>query len=116
MHYGESLTRVESVSNSSDLLSIGNLLVMSTPGIESLLLQSFRLSNDIITSIWIRSLCLQEALSSKGCMEDLQLGVESYQKKLNLTRPDTDGTLNNVRTALDDILKRIGMKYLPQTY
>ncbi|GJS55977.1 hypothetical protein Tco_0629339 [Tanacetum coccineum] len=83
----------------------------------------------------------------------LQLGVKSYQKKLNLTRPDTyksdlkrlptysaypnprgfiyqnkdkknklmlidelhkfsDGTLNDVRTALDDILKRIRIKYL----
>ncbi|GJZ75212.1 hypothetical protein Tco_0639677 [Tanacetum coccineum] len=89
-------------------------------------------------------------------VEDLQLGVESYQKKLNLTRPDTyrsdlkrksayttysnprsfiyhnkdkknrlmhidelhkfsDGTLNDVRSVLDDILKRIRMKYLPQT-
>nr|GEX41754.1 hypothetical protein [Tanacetum cinerariifolium] len=89
-------------------------------------------------------------------MEDLQLGVESYQKKLNLTRPDTyrsdlkrkeayiiysnprgfiyhnkdkqnrliridelhkfsDGTLTDVRTALDDRLKGIWMKYLPQT-
>ncbi|GKE39949.1 hypothetical protein Tco_1463354 [Tanacetum coccineum] len=89
-------------------------------------------------------------------VEDLQLGVESYQKKLNLTRPDTyrsdlkhkstytaysnpkgfiyqnkdkknrlmridelhkfsDGTLNDVRSALDDILKRIRMEYLPQT-
>nr|GEV13018.1 hypothetical protein [Tanacetum cinerariifolium] len=89
-------------------------------------------------------------------VEDLQLGVESYLKKLNLTRPDTyrsdlkrkegniayfnpkgfiyqnkdkqnrlmrvdelhkfsDGTLTNVRTALDDRLKGIQMKYLPQT-
>ncbi|GJV79215.1 hypothetical protein Tco_1515085 [Tanacetum coccineum] len=89
-------------------------------------------------------------------VEDLQLGIESYQKKLNLTRPDTyisdlkrksayttysnpkgfiyqnkdkknklmhidelhkfsDGTLNDVRSALDDILKRIRMEYLPQT-
>nr|GEZ66527.1 hypothetical protein [Tanacetum cinerariifolium] len=89
-------------------------------------------------------------------VEDLQLGVESYQKKLNLTRPDTyrsnlkrkeaytaysnprgfiyhnkdkqnmlmridelhkfiNGTLNDVRTALDDRLKGIQMKYLPQT-
>nr|GEW96394.1 hypothetical protein [Tanacetum cinerariifolium] len=88
--------------------------------------------------------------------EDLQLGVESYQKKLNLTKPDTyminlkrkeaytaysnprgfiyqnkdkqnrlvridelhkfsDGTLNDVRTALDDRLKGIRKKYLPQT-
>nr|GFA65887.1 hypothetical protein [Tanacetum cinerariifolium] len=54
-------------------------------------------------------------------MEDLQLGVESYQKKLNLKRMDTyrsdlnDGTLNDVRTALDDRLKGIRMKYLPLT-
>nr|GFB70615.1 hypothetical protein [Tanacetum cinerariifolium] len=82
--------------------------------------------------------------------------VESYQKKLNLTKPDTyrsdlkrkeaytaysnpkgfiyqnkdkqnrlmridelhkfrDGTLNDVRTALDDCLKGIRMQYLLQT-
>ncbi|GJU69162.1 hypothetical protein Tco_1255421 [Tanacetum coccineum] len=82
--------------------------------------------------------------------------VENYQKKLNLTKPDTyrsdlkrreaytaysnprgfiyqnkdkknrlmridelhkfsDDTLNDVRTALDDRLKGIRMKYLPQT-
>nr|GEX62770.1 uncharacterized mitochondrial protein AtMg00810-like [Tanacetum cinerariifolium] len=87
-------------------------------------------------------------------VEDLQLRVESYQKKLNLTNPDTyrsdlkqkeaytaysnqrgfiyknkdkknrlmwidelhkfsDGTLNDVRTALDDRLKGIRMQYLP---
>ncbi|GJY97797.1 hypothetical protein Tco_0514707 [Tanacetum coccineum] len=86
----------------------------------------------------------------KRRVEDLQLGVKSYQKKLNLTRPDTYrsnlkilptysaypnpkgfiyhnkykknklmhvdklykfsvGILNDVRTALDDILKRIGV-------
>nr|GEW85879.1 hypothetical protein [Tanacetum cinerariifolium] len=89
-------------------------------------------------------------------VEDLQLGIESYQKKLNLTKPDTyrsdlkrkeayisysnprgfiyqnkdkqnrlmridelhkfsDGTLTDVRTALDDRLKGIWMKYLPQS-
>nr|GEU63269.1 hypothetical protein [Tanacetum cinerariifolium] len=89
-------------------------------------------------------------------VQDLQLGVESYQKKLNLTKPDTyhsdlkckeayiaysnpkgfiyqnkdkknrlmridelhkfsDGTLTNVRTALDDRLKGIRMQYLPQS-
>nr|GEW64720.1 hypothetical protein [Tanacetum cinerariifolium] len=88
--------------------------------------------------------------------EDLQPGVESYQKRLNLTKPDTyrsdlkrreaytsysnlkgfiyqnkdkknglmridelhkfnDGTLNEVRNALDDCLKGIRMQYLPQT-
>nr|GEV13982.1 hypothetical protein [Tanacetum cinerariifolium] len=89
-------------------------------------------------------------------VEDLQLGVESYQKKLNLTKPDSyrsdlkhkeaytaylnprgfiyqnkdkknrlmridelhkfsDGTLTDVRTALDDRLKGIQMRYLLQT-
>nr|GEY37879.1 hypothetical protein [Tanacetum cinerariifolium] len=42
-------------------------------------------------------------------VKDLQLGVESYLKKLNLTKPDTDGTLIDVRTALDDRLKGIKM-------
>nr|GEV03183.1 hypothetical protein [Tanacetum cinerariifolium] len=89
-------------------------------------------------------------------IEDLQLGVESYQKKLNLTSSDTyrsdltrkeaystysnlrgfiyqnkdkqnrlmqidelhkfsDGTLTDVRTALDDHLKGIQMKYMPKS-
>nr|GEW30784.1 hypothetical protein [Tanacetum cinerariifolium] len=43
-------------------------------------------------------------------VEDIQLGVESYQKRLNLTKPDTDGTLNDVHTALDDRLKGIRMR------
>ncbi|GJX11411.1 hypothetical protein Tco_0201270 [Tanacetum coccineum] len=88
-------------------------------------------------------------------VEDLQLGVESYQKNLNLTKPDTfrsnlrnrtaytaysdpqgviykdqnnrnrlmrtdklhkfsDGTLNDVRTALHDIASGIRMEYLPK--
>nr|GEX68815.1 hypothetical protein [Tanacetum cinerariifolium] len=90
------------------------------------------------------------------CVEDLQLGVESYQKKLNLTKPNTyrsdlkckeayitysnprgfiyqnkdkqnrlmqidelhkfsDGMLTDVPTTLDDRLKGIWMKYLPQS-
>nr|GEX23204.1 hypothetical protein [Tanacetum cinerariifolium] len=89
-------------------------------------------------------------------IEDLIPRVESYQKKLNLTNPDTyrsdlkrkeaytaysnprgfiyqnkdkqnrlmrndelhkfsDDTLNDVQTALDDRLKEIRMRYLPQT-
>ncbi|GJZ51171.1 hypothetical protein Tco_0605686 [Tanacetum coccineum] len=88
-------------------------------------------------------------------VEDLQLGVESYQKNLNLTKPDThrlnlkrmtlytaypdiqgiiyedelnrnrlmrsdelhkfsDGTLNHVRTDLNDIATGIEMDYLPK--
>nr|GEX30805.1 hypothetical protein [Tanacetum cinerariifolium] len=89
-------------------------------------------------------------------VKDLQLGVESYQKRLNLTKPDTyrsnlkrkeaytaysnpqgfiyqnkdkksrlmridelhkfsDGMITDVCTTLDDRLKRIRMRYLPQT-
>nr|GEU72593.1 hypothetical protein [Tanacetum cinerariifolium] len=89
-------------------------------------------------------------------VENLQLGVKSYQKRLNLTKLDpyrsdlkrkeaytaysnphgfiyqnkdkrnrlirinelhkfSDGTLINVRTALDDRLKGIRMQYLPQS-
>ncbi|GKB79427.1 ribonuclease H-like domain-containing protein [Tanacetum coccineum] len=87
----------------------------------------------------------------KRRVKDVQLGIESYQKKLNLTKPDTyrldlkrktpytvysnprgfiyqnqdkknrliridevhkfsDDTLNDVRSALDDTLKKIQMK------
>nr|GEX04428.1 hypothetical protein [Tanacetum cinerariifolium] len=92
----------------------------------------------------------------QGKLSNLTLGVKSYQKRLNLTRPDTyrsdlkrreaytaysnprgiiyqnkdkenrlmridelykfsDGTLNDVRNALDDRLKGIQMQYLPTT-
>nr|GEU69475.1 hypothetical protein [Tanacetum cinerariifolium] len=74
---------------------------------------------DIEDIMFTRSIAIQQRV------EDLQLGVERYQKKLNLTKPNTlmridelhkfsDGTLNDVRTALDDRLKGIRMKYLPQ--
>ncbi|GJY67719.1 hypothetical protein Tco_0470701 [Tanacetum coccineum] len=103
-------------------------------------------------------LCIQDYQSAviQRRVEDLQLGVKSYQKKLNLIKPDTyrpdlkrreaytaysnprgfiyqnkgrknrlmridelhkfsDGTLDDVRTALNDRLKGIRMQYLPQT-
>ncbi|GJY91175.1 hypothetical protein Tco_0506371 [Tanacetum coccineum] len=46
---------------------------------------------------------------------------QNKDKKNKLMRIDelhkfSDGTLNDLRTTLDDILKRIKMKYLPQTY
>nr|GEV04797.1 copia protein [Tanacetum cinerariifolium] len=83
-------------------------------------------------------------ISVKDMMKSSPICVKSYQKKLNLTNSDTyrfdlkrkeaytaysnprgftyqnkdkqnsDGTLNDVRTALDDRLKGIRMKYLPQ--
>nr|GFC53038.1 hypothetical protein [Tanacetum cinerariifolium] len=114
-----------------------------------LLLVQGKLSN-LTVEERLRSIVIQRHV------EDLQLGVESYQKKLNLTRPDTyrsnlkrreaytaysnprgfiyqnkdkknrlmridelhkfsDGTLNDVRNALNDRLKGIRMQYLPST-
>ncbi|GJY36436.1 putative reverse transcriptase domain-containing protein [Tanacetum coccineum] len=74
------------------------------------------------------------------CVEDLQLGVESYQKNLNITKPETfrsdisnitpytaynnpqgiiyqdkyDGTLTSVRDVLHDIASNLRMDYLPK--
>ncbi|GKB36904.1 hypothetical protein Tco_0881846 [Tanacetum coccineum] len=58
-------------------------------------------------------------------VEDVQLGVESYQRKLNLTRPQRsylgietdeiykfyDGTLQLVHTTLLDRLKNLSLRY-----
>nr|GEZ03744.1 hypothetical protein [Tanacetum cinerariifolium] len=109
-----------------------------------------RFAFNVSLRMFTRSIVIQRHV------EDLQLGVESYQKKLNLTRPDTyrsdlkckeayiaysnprgfiyhnkdnknrlmqidelykfsDETLTDVHTALDDRLKGIQMKYLPQS-
>nr|GEW18621.1 hypothetical protein [Tanacetum cinerariifolium] len=205
---GESRIGGANVNSSIDLRSIGNLLEMSAPNVESSLSQSFKSSNGITTSIWIwitvrtdddklykfkegdfKRLRIQDIedmlflmvqgkltnLTVDECfafnvslrmftrsiviqqrVEDFQLGVKSYQKKLNLIKSDSyrsdlkckeaytaysnpirfiyqnkdkqnrliridelhkfsDGTLNDVRTALDDRLKGIRMQYLPQT-
>nr|GFC29582.1 hypothetical protein [Tanacetum cinerariifolium] len=109
-----------------------------------------RFTFNVSLRMFTRSIVIQRRV------EDLQLGVESYQKKLNLTKPDSyrsdlkrneaytaysnprgfiyqnknkknrliridklhkfsDGTLTDVRTALDDRIKRIQMQYLPQS-
>ncbi|GJZ17032.1 hypothetical protein Tco_0553155 [Tanacetum coccineum] len=109
-----------------------------------------RLLFGVSLRMFTRSIVIQRRV------EDLQLGVESYQKKLNITKPDTyrsdlkrrdayiaysnprgfiyqnkdkknklmridelhkfsDGTLDDVRTALNDRLKGIRMEYLPKT-
>ncbi|GJV29434.1 retrovirus-related pol polyprotein from transposon TNT 1-94 [Tanacetum coccineum] len=109
-----------------------------------------RLAFNVSLRMFTRSIVIQRRV------EDLQLGVKSYQKKLNLTKPDTyrsdlkqkeaytsysnprgfiyqnrdkknrlisidelykfsDGTLNDVRTALNDRLKGFQIKYLPQS-
>nr|GEY55379.1 hypothetical protein [Tanacetum cinerariifolium] len=109
-----------------------------------------RFAFNVSLRMFTRSIFIQRRV------EDLQLGVESYQKRLNLTKPDTyrpdlkqrkaytahsnprgfiyqnkdkknrlmridelhkfsDGTLNDVRNALDDRLKGIRMQYFLTT-
>nr|GEV43812.1 reverse transcriptase domain-containing protein [Tanacetum cinerariifolium] len=124
-----------------------------------LLLAQGKLTNVTVKVCFALNVSLRMFTRSIGIqqrMEDLQLGVKSYQKKLNLTKPDTyisnlkrteayiaysnprefiyqnkdkqnrltridelhkfsDGTLNDIRTDLDDRLKGIQNKYLPQT-
>ncbi|GJR42101.1 hypothetical protein Tco_1310204 [Tanacetum coccineum] len=144
MHYGESLIGDTNVNNSMDMLLTWNLLVMSTPNAESLLSQSFKLSNDTATNIWIGS----PFLTNLNVEDRLAFGVslrmftrsiviqrldayttysnprgfiyQNKDKKNKLMRIDelhkfSDGTLDDVRTALNDRLKGIRMEYLPKT-
>ncbi|GJS86418.1 hypothetical protein Tco_0769054 [Tanacetum coccineum] len=108
-----------------------------------------RFALNVALRLYTRRIVIQERV------EDLQLAVESYQKKINLSRPDSyrsdlrkmtpytayhniqgiiyqdvndinrlvrtdelykfsDGTLNHVLTALNDIATGIQMEYLPK--
>nr|GEW62858.1 hypothetical protein [Tanacetum cinerariifolium] len=127
-----------------------NMLLLLIQGKLTNLTIEKRFAFNVSLRMFTRSIVIQR------CVEDLQLGVESYQKKLNLTKPDmyrtdlkrkeaytaystprgfiyqnkdkqnrliqidelhkfSDGTLNDVRNALDDHLKGIRMKYLPKS-
>nr|GEX38960.1 hypothetical protein [Tanacetum cinerariifolium] len=88
---------------------IEDMLLLLVQGKLTNLIVEERFAFNVSLRMFTRSIVIQRRV------EDLQLGVESYQKKLNLTKPDTDGTLIDIRTALDDLLKGIRMKYLPQS-
>nr|GFD43631.1 hypothetical protein [Tanacetum cinerariifolium] len=128
------------------LQDIEDMLLLLVQGNLSNLTVEERLAFNVSLRMFTRSIVI------KRRVEDLQLGVESYQKKLNLTKPDTyqpdlrrreaytahlnprgfiyqnkdkknrlmrinelhkfsNGTLNDVRNALDDRLKGIRMQY-----
>nr|GEX30739.1 hypothetical protein [Tanacetum cinerariifolium] len=131
------------------LQDMEDMLLLIVQGKLSNLTVEERFAFNVSLRMFTRSIVIQRRV------EDLQLGVESYQKRLNLTKPDTywsdlkrreaytaysnprgfiyqnkdkknrlmridelhkfsDGTLNDVRNALDDRLKGIRMQYLPQ--
>ncbi|GKC31685.1 hypothetical protein Tco_1038979 [Tanacetum coccineum] len=85
------------------------------------ILYRFKEGDDVVDfaialRMFTRSLVIQKRV------EDLQLGVESYQKKINVTKPDTTrpdlrksyGTLTRLLSSLEDITKNIEMEYLPK--
>ncbi|GKE53503.1 hypothetical protein Tco_1488659 [Tanacetum coccineum] len=124
------------------------LLLLVQGKLTNLILEE-RFALNVALRMYTRRIVIQERV------EDLQLGVESYQKKINLSRPDSyrsdlrkmtpytaypdiqgiiyqddmhrnflmhtkelhkfsDGTLNYVHTALNDIATRIQIEYLPK--
>nr|GEX57586.1 hypothetical protein [Tanacetum cinerariifolium] len=102
------------------LQDIEDMLLLLVQGKMSNLTVEERFAFNVSLRMFTRSIVIQRRV------EDLQLGVKSYQKRLNLTKPDTlmridelykfnDGMLNDVHNALDDRLKGIRMQYLPQT-
>ncbi|GJY77434.1 hypothetical protein Tco_0482550 [Tanacetum coccineum] len=136
--------------NRLHIQDIEDMLLLLVQGKLTNLTVEERLTFNVSLRMFTRSVVIQRRV------EDLQLGIQSYQKKLNLTKPNTyrsylkrmeaytaysnlrgfiyqnkdkknrlmcidelhkfsDGTLNDVQTALDDLLKGIRMKYLPQT-
>ncbi|GJR99105.1 hypothetical protein Tco_0315614 [Tanacetum coccineum] len=82
------------------------------------------LSGDDVSDFAIALRMFTRSLVFQKRVEDLQLGVESYQKKIKVTRPQTtisnelykfsDRTLTGLQTSLDDITKNIRMEYLPK--
>ncbi|GJQ91878.1 hypothetical protein Tco_0003017 [Tanacetum coccineum] len=101
---------------------IEDMLLLLVQGKLTNLTVEERLAFNVSLQMFTRSIIIQRRV------EDLQLAYSNprgfiYQnkdKKYKLIRIDelhkfSDCTLNDVRTALDDRLKRIRIKYLPQT-
>ncbi|GJR57488.1 hypothetical protein Tco_1499650 [Tanacetum coccineum] len=82
------------------------------------------LSGDDVSNFTIALKMFTRSLVIQKRVEDLQLGVKSYQKKIIVTKPETTKsdirkrnpyrTLTGLRTSLDDITKNIRMEYLPK--
>ncbi|GKC92106.1 hypothetical protein Tco_1157548, partial [Tanacetum coccineum] len=77
---------------------------------------------DMILNLWSSTKMFTRRIVILKRVEDLQLGVKSYQRMLKrnrLMRLDElykfcDGTLTDVRSVLDDITKNQRMEYLPK--
>nr|GFA04706.1 hypothetical protein [Tanacetum cinerariifolium] len=166
MPTGEHITGDQNVRDSMNMLPTWKRLKMSIQNTGSLMLPVSRSWSSLVINIWKRLLFEDRKISYTSFekigyiviqerVEDLQLTVERYQKKINLSKPDTyhsdlkkmipyttyrdiqgiiyqddmdknrlmrtdelhkfsDGTLNHVRTTLNDIANGIQMEYLPK--
>ncbi|GJU76919.1 hypothetical protein Tco_1273989 [Tanacetum coccineum] len=98
--------------NRLHIQDVEDMLLLLVQGKLTNLTVEERLTFNVSLRMFTRSVVIQRRV------EDLQLG--NQDKKNILMRIDelhkfSDGTLNDVRTALNDRLKGIQMKYLPQT-
>ncbi|GJR38658.1 hypothetical protein Tco_1214342 [Tanacetum coccineum] len=101
------------------LQDIKDMMILLVQGKLTNLNVEERLAFSVSLRMFTRSIVIQRRI------EDLQLGVESFiyqnkDKKNKLMHIDklhkfSDGTLDDVRTALNNRLKGIRMEYLPQT-
>nr|GEW29413.1 hypothetical protein [Tanacetum cinerariifolium] len=105
----------------------GDFLRLQINDIEDMLLLMVQnrltnLSGDDIADFAITLRMFTRSLVIQKRVEDLQLGVESYQKQINrnkLIRSDelykfSDGTLTRLLSSLEDITKNINIEYLPK--
>ncbi|GJV07542.1 hypothetical protein Tco_1345198 [Tanacetum coccineum] len=150
------IENIKDVYSRHKIIVVTSLKIMKYFGyshLEEIILTNLNLEEwyalNVALRMFTRRIVIQERV------EDLQLGVKSYQKKINLKKPDTyhsdlrrmtpytaypdiqgiiyedeikrnrlmrtdelykfnDGTLNHVRTALNDIATGIKMYYLPK--
>nr|GFB61893.1 hypothetical protein [Tanacetum cinerariifolium] len=95
--FGEFLTGGKNVSSSMGLQLTGNLLSMYTPRGGSSLSSNSRLWNGKLSNLTVEEhfafnvslRMFTRSITIQRHLEDLQLGVKSYQKRLNLIKPDT---------------------------
>nr|GFB68734.1 hypothetical protein [Tanacetum cinerariifolium] len=83
------------------LQDIEDMLLLLVQGKLSNLTVEERLAFNVSLRMFTRSIVIQRRV------EDLQLGVESYPKKLNLTRPDTKGDKDRAAAMIQAIEKML---------
>nr|GEZ01813.1 hypothetical protein [Tanacetum cinerariifolium] len=88
---------------------IEDMLLLLVQGKLTNLTVEERFAFNVSLQIFTRSIVIQRRV------EDLQLDKQNRLMRIDELHKFNDGTLTDVRTTLDDHLKGIRMKYLPQT-